>query len=138
IHAHLEFSFTGPKSPGSLHGGVAIGKVMASVDYGRSLSPKWSGTAGITFQRAGARDHNGNPVVRDEFQAPLTFSGKDYDDMLLAKLETVYADSRDQGSTMLVFNMEQGLPVFPDWLFFNRVNVRARHGMCIGPARCVA
>ncbi|KAH9324576.1 hypothetical protein KI387_004754, partial [Taxus chinensis] len=131
-------SIHGSKSPGPPHGGVTIGKVMASVDYGRPLRLKWSGTAGISFQRAGARDDNGSPIVRDEFQAPLTFSGKDYDDMLLAKVETVYADSRDQGSSMLLFNMEQGLPVFQDWLFFNRVKVRARHGMRIGPARCVA
>lgn len=34
-----------------------------------------------------------------------------------------------------VFNMEQGLPVLPDWLFFNRVNGRARKGVEIGPAR---
>lgn len=34
-----------------------------------------------------------------------------------------------------VFNMEQGLPVLPEWLFFNRVNARARQGIEIGPAR---
>ena len=34
-----------------------------------------------------------------------------------------------------VFNMEQGLPVLPEWLFFNRVNARARKGIEIGPAR---
>lgn len=33
-----------------------------------------------------------------------------------------------------VFNMEQGLPVLPEWLFFNRVNARARKGVEIGPA----
>ena len=31
--------------------------------------------------------------------------------------------------------MEQGLPVMPEWLFFNRVNARARKGVEIGPAR---
>jgi outer membrane protein insertion porin family len=30
--------------------------------------------------------------------------------------------------------MEQGLPVLPEWLSFNRVNVRARKGVEIGPA----
>ena len=38
----------------------------------------------------------------------------------------------------LVFNMEQGLPLLPDWLVFTRVNVRGRQGIRIGPARCVA
>ena len=31
--------------------------------------------------------------------------------------------------------MEQGLPVMPEWLFFNRMNARARKGVEIGPAR---
>lgn len=134
----LGSSIHGPKSSGSLHSGIKIGKVMASVDYGRPLRPKWSGTAGISFQRATARDDNGISLVRDEFQTPLFFSGKDHDDMVFAKMETVYADSRDQGSSMLVFNMEQGLPLLPDWLVFTRVNVRGRQGIRIGPARCVA
>lgn len=34
-----------------------------------------------------------------------------------------------------VFNMEQGLPVLSEWLFFNRVNARARKSVDIGPAR---
>lgn len=31
--------------------------------------------------------------------------------------------------------MEQGLPVLREWLFFNRVNARARKGVEVGPAR---
>lgn len=34
-----------------------------------------------------------------------------------------------------VLNMEQGLPVLPDWLSFTRVNARGRKGVEIGPAR---
>ncbi len=34
----------------------------------------------------------------------------------------------------LAVSMEQGLPVLPEWLSFNRVNVRARKGVEIGPA----
>lgn len=37
-------------STGPLHGGVTIGRLMAGVDYSRPLRPKWSGTAGISFQ----------------------------------------------------------------------------------------
>lgn len=36
-------------------------------------------------------------------------------------------------SLQLVFNMEQGLPVMPEWLCFNRVNARARKGIGLGP-----
>ena len=31
--------------------------------------------------------------------------------------------------------MEQGLPILPEWLYFNRVNARARQGVEIGPAQ---
>lgn len=31
------------------------------------------------------------------------------------------------------FNMDQGIPVWPEWLVFNRVNARARKGIVIGP-----
>jgi hypothetical protein len=40
-------------------------------------------------------------------------------------------------SVQFVFNMEQGLPLWPEWLFFNRVNTRARKGVEIGPALCL-
>ncbi|KAG1326747.1 Outer envelope protein 80, chloroplastic [Cocos nucifera] len=77
----------------------------------------------------------GSPIIRDIYNSPLTASGNAYDDMLIAKFEGVYTDSGDPSSSTLVFNMEQGLPVFPEWLCFNRVSARARQGYKIGPAR---
>ncbi|XWS73524.1 hypothetical protein CRYUN_Cryun02cG0136900 [Craigia yunnanensis] len=130
------------RTPGTLvHGNqhdnssLSIGRVTAGVEFSRPIRPKWSGTAGIIFQHAGARDEKGNPIIKDFYGSPLTASGKPYDDMLLAKFESVYTGSGDQGSSMFAFNMEQGLPVMPEWLFFNRVNARARKGVEIGPAR---
>ncbi|KAK4787965.1 hypothetical protein SAY86_019284 [Trapa natans] len=128
-------------TPGSLvHGnqpggsGFTIGKVTAGIEFSRPIRPRWRGTAGIVFQHAGARDEKGNPVIKDFYSSPLTASGDPYDDTLLAKLETVYTTgSGDLGSSMFVFNMEQGLPVMPEWLFFNRVSARARKGVEIGP-----
>lgn len=37
-------------------------------------------------------------------------------------------------SFQFVLNMEQGLPLWHEWLFFNRVNARARKGVEIGPS----
>ncbi|PPS02755.1 hypothetical protein GOBAR_AA17914 [Gossypium barbadense] len=118
---------------------------------------KWSGTAGLIFQHAGACDEKGNPIIKDFYGSPLAASGKPYDDMLVAKFECVYTGSGDQGSSMVsictlwlfitfdmdgpnfclqfAFNMEQGIPVMPEWLFFNRVNARARKVVEIGPTR---
>ncbi|CAN0902108.1 Outer envelope protein 80, chloroplastic [Linum grandiflorum] len=129
------------RTPGNLvHGNqsggssLTIGRVTTGLEFSRPLRPKWSGTAGLFFQHAGARDENGNPIIKDCYGSPLTASGKTYDDMLLAKLETVYTGSADHGSSMFVFNMEQGLPLWPDWLYFNRVTARARKGIQVGPA----
>ncbi|XP_010420773.1 PREDICTED: outer envelope protein 80, chloroplastic [Camelina sativa] len=130
------------RTPGNLvHGNqpdnsnLTIGRVTAGIEYSRPFRPKWSGTAGLIFQHAGARDEQGNPIIKDFYSSPLTASGKTHDDTLLAKLESIYTGSGDRGSTMFAFNMEQGLPVLPEWLCFNRVTGRARKGIHIGPAR---
>ncbi|KAH9789719.1 Outer envelope protein 80 [Citrus sinensis] len=65
----------------------------------------------------------------------FTGSGKTHDDVLIAKFESVYTGSGNHGSSMFVFDMEQGLPVLPKWLFFNRVNAHARKGVDISHAR---
>lgn len=133
------------RTPGTLvHGKVhdedinpTIGRVTAGVEFSRPLRPKWSGTAGLIFQHAGARNEKGEPIIKDCFGSPLTASGKSHDDTLIAKFETVYTGSGDHGSSMFVFNMEQGLPVLPEWLFFSRVNARTRKEIEIGPARLI-
>ncbi|XWS28278.1 hypothetical protein CRYUN_Cryun25bG0053000 [Craigia yunnanensis] len=113
---------------------LSIDRLTAGVEFSRPIRPKWSGTAGLNFQHAGARDEKGNLIIKDFYGSPLTASGKLCDDVLLAKFESVYTGSGDQGSSMFAFNMEQGLPIMPKWLFFNRVNARARKGVKIGPA----
>ncbi|KAG5517589.1 hypothetical protein RHGRI_038102 [Rhododendron griersonianum] len=130
------------RTPGMLvHGNqpgdsnLTIGRVTASIEFSRPFRPKWSGTTGLIFQHAGARDDKGNPIIKDFYSSPLTASGNTYDDTLLAKFESVYTGSGDPGSSMFVFNMEQGLPILPEWLFFNRLNARARKGLDIGPLR---
>ncbi|ONH99301.1 hypothetical protein PRUPE_6G023900 [Prunus persica] len=130
------------RTPGTLiHGNqqdgsnLTIGRITAGIEFSRPIRPKLSGTAGLIFQHAGARDERGNPIIKDFFSSPLTASGNNHDDMLLAKLESVYTGSGDHGSSMLVLNMEQGLPVLPEWLVFNRINARARKDLELGPAR---
>ncbi|XAR60392.1 hypothetical protein NMG60_11033746 [Bertholletia excelsa] len=130
------------RTPGTLvhrsqpgNSSLTIGRVTAGIEFSRPFRPKWSGTAGLIFQHAGARDDKGNPIIKDSYNSPLTASGNTHDDTLLAKFECVYTGSGDPGSSMFVLDMEQGLPLLPEWLFFNRVNARARKGLDIGPAR---
>ncbi|KAH9789726.1 Outer envelope protein 80 [Citrus sinensis] len=61
------------------------------------------------FIRAGSHDEKGNPIIKDFYSSPLY--------------------------RKFVFDMEQGLPVLPKWLFFNRVNAHARKGVDISHAR---
>ncbi|RXI03907.1 hypothetical protein DVH24_038181 [Malus domestica] len=129
-------------TPGTLiHGNqlngsnLTIGRVTAGIEFSRPIRPKFSGTAGLIFQHAGARDEKGDPIIKDVYSSPLTASGNTHDDMLLAKLESVYTGSGDHGSSMCVFNVEQGLPVLPEWLYFNRINARARKDVELGPTR---
>ncbi|XP_047317886.1 outer envelope protein 80, chloroplastic [Impatiens glandulifera] len=117
------------------NGSLTIGRVTAGIEFSRPLRPKWSGTAGLIFQHAGARDDRGNPIIKDFYSSPLTASGNNYDETLLTKFECVYTGSGDPGSSLFVFGVEQGLPLLPEWLSFNRVNTRARKGLKIGPAR---
>ncbi|KAL4292464.1 hypothetical protein HN51_042791 [Arachis hypogaea] len=114
---------------------LTIGRITGGIEFSRPIRPKWSGTAGLLFQHAGVRDDKGVPIIKDQYSSPLTASGNNYDDTLLAKVETVYTGSGDHGSSMFALNMEQGLPVLPEWLSFTRVNARARKGIEIGPAR---
>ncbi|XP_038698414.1 outer envelope protein 80, chloroplastic-like [Tripterygium wilfordii] len=128
------------RTPGTLvHGNqrdnstLTIGRVTAGIEFSRPIRPKWSGTAGLIFQHSGVHDEKGNPIIKESYGSPLTASGRTHDDMLLAKFECVYTGSGDHGTSMFV-NLEQGLPVWSEWLAFNRVNARARKGVEIGPA----
>ncbi|KAJ0714147.1 putative bacterial surface antigen (D15), POTRA domain, surface antigen D15 [Helianthus annuus] len=125
----------GPHGSQPNNSSPTITRVTSGIEYSRPFRPKWSGTAGLIFQRAGARDDKGNPMIRDFHNCPLTASGNNHDDMLLAKVESVYTGSSDPSSSLFVVTMEQGLPVWSEWLVFNRVTGRARKGLVIGPAR---
>ncbi|KAL0365982.1 UNVERIFIED_CONTAM: Outer envelope protein 80, chloroplastic [Sesamum radiatum] len=122
------------RTPGNQpnNNGLTIRRITGGIEFSRPFRPNWNGTAGLIFQRVGAHDEKGIPIKRDLFGSPLTASGNTHDDMLLAKLETVYTSS---GASTFAFNMDQGIPVSPEWPVFNRVNALARQGFVIGPAR---
>ncbi|XP_076903013.1 outer envelope protein 80, chloroplastic-like [Bidens hawaiensis] len=125
----------GPHGTQSNNSSPTITRITGGIEYSRPFRPKWSGTAGLIFQRAGARGERGEPMIKDSHNCPLTASGNNHDDMLLAKVESVYTGSSDPSSSLFVVTMEQGLPVWLEWLAFNRVTARARKGLVFGPAR---
>eukprot|EP00258_Populus_trichocarpa_P038019 XP_024454038.1 outer envelope protein 80, chloroplastic isoform X2 [Populus trichocarpa] len=69
------------RTPGNLvHGNqpvnnsLTIGRVAAGIEFSRPLRPKWSGTVGLIFQHAGARNEKGDPKIKDHYNSPLTAS----------------------------------------------------------------
>ncbi|KAK6789492.1 hypothetical protein RDI58_013292 [Solanum bulbocastanum] len=65
-------------------------------------------------KRAGTRDDKGNPIIRDYYNSPVTVRHR---------------------LMMLVFNKNQGLLVWSEYLIFNRVNAFARKGLVLGLMR---
>ena len=64
-------------------------------------------------------------AMQDAYQSPLTFSGGVRDTMLLTLLEAVYTGGQDH----FVASIEQGIPVQPSWLNFNRLRLRAERSL---------
>ncbi|KAK3280296.1 Outer envelope protein 80, chloroplastic [Cymbomonas tetramitiformis] len=115
-------------------GGVVIHRLMGGVEYSRPLSVTgWNGTMGMTWQRAGVKDDHSRPLLVDAYGSPLTFSGTLSDLSFVSLLRLVYNPTKTD--SQLVLSTEQALPLKPDWLNFNRMQVRADRTIRLGPAR---
>ncbi|KAF5205926.1 Outer envelope protein 80 protein [Thalictrum thalictroides] len=89
-------------------------RVFAGLEFSRHLREKWRGASGLIYHRVG------------------TTGNETRDDMLLAKFESEYSDNCR--NSKILFRMEQGLPIVPGWLGFNRVSVDAKKDVEVGPA----
>ena len=114
-------------------GGIIIGRLLGGIEYSRPLSTSLSGTAGVQYQRTRVLGENGQPLVSDYYGNPIIFSHKDYDELLIGVLRTVYSGNQSQ----LVMSMEQAIPVKQDFLNFNRLRIRAERTLKAGFARLV-
>ncbi|XP_031476644.1 outer envelope protein 39, chloroplastic isoform X2 [Nymphaea colorata] len=56
-----------------------------------------------------------------------------HDNMVVVKTESQYGTAKDDSFSQLNFQIEQGLPIFPKWLAFNRFKFLARRGTKVGP-----
>jgi len=113
--------------------GLMIERLCGSVEYQRPLAVHWSGTAGVTWQRAKLLDERRQVQTVDTYGCPLTFSGLDHDSMLLGQLRVTYSGS--EADSQVMASMEQSLPLRPDWLNFSRISLRADRTVRFGPAR---
>jgi len=110
-------------------GGVVIQRLIGSCEYSRPLAQGWTGVAGVTWQRSGARDEQGEVVICDAYGKPLNFSTTAQQDvMALGHLRLMYSGGSD---AVLVLSAEQALPLRNDWLSMTRVQARAEHSVAL-------
>jgi outer membrane protein insertion porin family len=125
--ADLGAADDGPRS-------VFVRRIISGVEYRRPLAACWTGTLAATWQRASTHDDLKRPCPQDAYGSPLTFSGLGHDTMANALMRFVYnRDGRNEAQ--LVVSAEQALPLRPDMLSFNRLNVRAQRSVHVAGAR---
>jgi hypothetical protein len=91
---------TTPSSPGSTtHGhasssgsspAVILGRLVSGVEWRQPLASDWSGSASLLWQRTSCLNEAGQPMARDCYGCPLTFSGSHQDVMALGSLGANY------------------------------------------------
>lgn len=111
--------------------GVTLGRLVAGAEWRRPIAANWSGIAGVTWQRSTCMDGHGQPLLSDAYGAPLTFSGRDSDSMMLGVISGSCSSPKD-GSQLSV-SLEQALPLHPSWLNFNRLRLRLEQPISLGP-----
>ncbi|KAL4449506.1 hypothetical protein ABPG77_007150 [Micractinium sp. CCAP 211/92] len=133
IHSRAQDDVEGAAGAGTGSDVVFVSRKLASMEYGRPLTPNWQGTLGLSWQQARCVDEHGNPLGEDIYHAPLTLNNKEYDTMALGTIRLAY--NHPSGDTELVASMEQAVPLQPDWLNFNRFTLRAEKTLPLGPLR---
>ena len=78
-----------PLAPRSADG-VFVSRMGGSVEYGRPLGLGWQGSLGLSWQQARCVDEHGQPMDRDCYGGPLTFSGREHDTMALGLIRVAY------------------------------------------------
>ena len=116
------------------HKGVFVKRVTSGVEYRRPLAACWTGSVSATYQRASTHDDLKQPLLHDQYGAPLTFSGLAHDTTCNILMRFVY-EGRGKDEAQLVVSAEQAVPVRPEMLAFNRVLVRAQRDFRVGGAR---
>ncbi|XP_072986519.1 outer envelope protein 39, chloroplastic isoform X2 [Typha latifolia] len=99
----------------------------------RRPRPEWYSQQSFVFQHIRPINNEGRSIIRDSDGFPITSSGNQNDNMVVLKQESEYAVVNDDSFSRLNFQMEQGLPLLPKWLVFNRFKFTASKGIKLGP-----
>lgn len=123
---------------GSGSGGINLCRTSIGVDLSEPATSHWNTTTSLKFEHVRTINDNGRAISQDPDGFSLTSSGGTYDNMIILKQESQYASANDHSFSRLNFQMEQGLPLLPKWLIFNRFKFVASKGVKYGPALLVS
>ncbi|KAM3405234.1 hypothetical protein ACQJBY_007994 [Aegilops geniculata] len=113
--------------------GVNLSRLSLGVEINEPTTSKWTSGTSVKFEHIRPVNNDGRSIARDHEGFPLTCSGNLHDNMIILKQESGYADVRDNSFLRVNFQMEQGLPLVPKSLTFNRVKCAVSKGIKLGP-----
>ncbi|XVE79156.1 hypothetical protein DITRI_Ditri14bG0035300 [Diplodiscus trichospermus] len=115
-------------------GSVNLSRFSVGLDLNEPASSKWSSTTSIKFENVRLLSDDGRSITRDLDGFSVTCSGNTHDSMVVLKQESRYVKANDRSFSRFTMQIEQGIPVLPQWLIFNRFKFIATKGIKLGPA----
>lgn len=112
-------------------GDVRVGELGGGIN--EPTTSNWTSGTSVKFEHIRPVNNDGRSISRDHDGFPLTCSGNLHDNMIILKQESGYADVKDNSFLRVNFQMEQGLPLVPKSLTFNRVKCTVSKGIKLGP-----
>ncbi|KAE9611441.1 hypothetical protein Lal_00011862 [Lupinus albus] len=114
--------------------GVRLSKSSIGLDMHEPSSSNWSTTTSVYFKHIHFINDHGRSISRDLDGFPVTCSGNPFDNMIVIKQENRFEEANDHCFTHVSLQMEQGIPLQPNLLTFNRFKLFASKGFKLGPA----
>ncbi|XP_072956382.1 outer envelope protein 39, chloroplastic isoform X1 [Typha angustifolia] len=127
VHGEPKNDFTRSESSG-----INLCRFSLGLDLDEPSTSNWLSTTSIKFEHIRPINDEGRSIIRDSDGFPITSSGNQNDNMVVLKQESEYAVVNDDSFSRLNFQMEQGLPLLPKWLVFNRFKFTASKGIKLG------
>ncbi|KAJ1263592.1 hypothetical protein BS78_09G197600 [Paspalum vaginatum] len=112
--------------------GINISRLSFGLELNEPATSNWTSGTSVKFEHIRPVNNQGRSIARDHDGFPLTCSGNLHDNMIILKQESGYADVNDNSFLKVNFQMEQGLPLVPKSLTFNRVKCAVSKGIKLG------
>ena len=130
----------GASPAAATEGSLTLGRLQGSVEWTRPLTRAWNLSWSASLQRTRCFDETGRPVSRDQYHAPVTFSGDDSDCQASVRVQVSCAPLVP-GATHVLASLEGAAPppawtsdiLGDNWLSFARARGRVYREVQVGP-----